>query len=384
MKRLNLKIFNKWIGLFIASVIIFLSIGMINNFVNRLKKQELQKVKNYAAVQRLSAMADENTPPEILNFYFEYLSTIDIPIIMVDEKDQYIDSRNIDSTIIDKPDKIRAEILSMQKKYEPITIQLPYGVQKIYYKNSKVLDDLQYYPVIFIAVAAFLGLFGFWYYQTNKNSEQNYLWAGMAKETAHQIGTPLSSLLGWVELLKTENLETVDVIEIEKDISRLSTIAERFSKIGSTPELKTENVVEVTRKSYLYLINRLSKKVDFQFHATQEHYNVQLSAQLYNWVIENLVKNAVDAMQGEGKLAIKIFEQNEWVVVSIKDNGSGMKKSVAQKIFTPGFTTKKRGWGLGLSLAKRIIEEYHKGKIYVYKTEIGEGTEFRIMLRKIK
>ena len=384
MKRLNLKIFNKWIGLFIASVIIFLSIGMINNVVNRLKKQELQKVKNYAAVQRLSAMADENTPPEILNFYFEYLSTIDIPIIMVDEKDQYIDSRNIDSTIIDKPDKIRAEILSMQKKYEPITIQLPYGVQKIYYKNSKVLDDLQYYPVIFIAVIALLALFTFWYYQTNKNSEQNYLWAGMAKETAHQIGTPLSSLLGWVELLKTENLETVDVLEIEKDISRLSTIAERFSKIGSTPELKTENIVEVTRKSYLYLINRLSKKVDFQFHATQEHYNVQLSAQLYNWVIENLVKNAVDAMQGEGKLAIKIFEQNEWVVVSIKDNGSGMKKSVAQKIFTPGFTTKKRGWGLGLSLAKRIIEEYHKGKIYVYKTEIGEGTEFRIMLRKVK
>ena len=185
-------------------------------------------------------------------------------------------------------------------------------------------------------------------------------------------------------LLKVENLETVDVLEIEKDISRLSTIAERFSKIGSTPELKTENIVEVTRKSYLYLINRLSKKVDFQFHATQEHYNVQLSAQLYNWVIENLVKNAVDAMQGEGKLAIKIFEQNEWVVVSIKDNGSGMKKSVAQKIFTPGFTTKKRGWGLGLSLAKRIIVEYHKGKIYVYKTEIGEGTEFRIMLRKIK
>ena len=204
----------------------------------------------------------------------------------------------------------------------------------------------------------------------------------MAKETAHQIGTPLSSLLGWIAILKTENVNDKYVEEIQKDVHRLNTIANRFSKIGSLPELKQKNIVEITKKAYDYLESRSSKQISFSFQTTTDEVQTQINEELYGWVIENLIKNAIDAMQGKGSVSVDISEDPRKVIILVSDTGKGMSKSQFKQIFKPGYTTKKRGWGLGLSLSKRIIEDYHKGKIFVKKSEIGKGTTFQISLNK--
>jgi signal transduction histidine kinase len=205
----------------------------------------------------------------------------------------------------------------------------------------------------------------------------------MAKETAHQIGTPLSSLLGWIAILKTENVNDKYVEEIQKDVTRLNTIANRFSKIGSLPELKQKNIVEITKKAYDYLESRSSKQISFSFETTGEDIQTQINEELYGWVIENLIKNAIDAMQGKGSVAVQISSDSKRVIIHVSDTGKGMSKSQFKQIFKPGYTTKKRGWGLGLSLSKRIIEDYHKGKISVKKTELGKGTTFQITVNKM-
>src|SRR5690606_2538234 len=211
---------------------------------------------------------------------------------------------------------------------------------------------------------------------------QSFLWAGMAKETAHQIGTPLSSLLGWVEILKMEEMDQEPVLEIEKDIYRLNQITERFSKIGSLPELQPANLIEVTEASVNYLRDRISKKVDLRFNSDKEEIRIPLNVALYSWVIENLVKNSVDAMQNKGAINVYVTDKENSVIVSVADTGPGMPKKLHKRIFEPGFTTKQRGWGLGLSLAKRIIENYHKGKIFVAKSDKESGTEVKILLKK--
>ena len=211
---------------------------------------------------------------------------------------------------------------------------------------------------------------------------QNKLWAGMAKETAHQIGTPLSSLLGWIEILRLDNTDENTVVEIEKDVHRLNTIAERFSKIGSIPELKNQNIVEATNNAFNYLKSRSSKQVEFKFQTANNEIFIDLNLQLYSWVIENLVKNAIDAMKGKGQISLAINEDEKNVSITIKDSGKGISKNLQQKIFSPGYTTKKRGWGLGLSLAKRIIQDYHNGKLSVLKSELKKGTTFLITLKK--
>jgi signal transduction histidine kinase len=221
-------------------------------------------------------------------------------------------------------------------------------------------------------------------FKSNKIAEQNKLWAGMAKETAHQIGTPLSSLLGWVELLRLENASEETVSEIEKDVSRLNTIADRFSKIGSIPKLTRHDIVNETRTAFDYIQSRSFKQIEFNFNTDNDKpIFVDMNLQLFSWVIENLVKNAIDAMQGKGELSIHVGRENSNAIITVTDSGKGIAKRLHKKIFDPGYTTKKRGWGLGLSLTKRIINDYHKGRIYVKKSEIGKGTTFLIQLKTI-
>jgi hypothetical protein len=221
------------------------------------------------------------------------------------------------------------------------------------------------------------------FFNSNKIAETNKLWTGMAKETAHQIGTPLSSLLGWIAILKMEKVDDKYVEEIEKDVHRLNTIANRFSKIGSMPELKKENVVSITKTAFDYLESRSSKQITFSFSTNEDTIYTKLNTELFGWVIENLIKNAIDAMLGKGSLSIIIESTQKKVKITVSDSGKGMSKKLYKQIFKPGFTTKKRGWGLGLSLSKRIIQDYHNGKIFVKKSEIGKGSTFEILLNTI-
>jgi signal transduction histidine kinase len=252
----------------------------------------------------------------------------------------------------------------------------------VYYGDSPILNKLKYYPIALLLVAFLFGGVVYNFYRATKMATQNKLWAGMAKETAHQIGTPLSSLIGWLELLKLENVEATTIEEIEKDINRLQTITDRFSKIGSEPILEKRDIIEETKSSFEYLQSRVSKQVIFDFRAPEKPLYVSLNPTLHSWTIENLVKNAIDAMKGKGNLSIEIVEGDTNVFITVTDTGSGIAKNKFKTIFEPGYTSKKRGWGLGLSLTKRIVQEYHKGKIRVVQSEIGKGTTMQMIFKK--
>jgi len=306
-----------------------------------------------------------------------------MPVVLLEENGEVLLVNNIPEIIQNDSLKMNRLIRKMKGLHEPIEIDLgELGKQYVYYENSPLLTRLQYYPIILILIIILFVYFSFWYFRTLKNTEQSFLWAGMAKETAHQIGTPLSSLLGWVEILKMETVDQEPVLEIEKDIHRLNQITERFSKIGSLPELQPNNVVETTKTTVNYLRNRISKKVDLQFKSEKGEIRIPLNVALYSWVIENLVKNAVDAMHNQGAISVYITDNSQFVTISVADTGPGIPKKLHKQIFEPGFTTKQRGWGLGLSLARRIIQDYHKGKIFVAKSDKGSGTEIQIILKK--
>ncbi|HEU4497536.1 MAG TPA: HAMP domain-containing sensor histidine kinase, partial [Flavobacterium sp.] len=259
----------------------------------------------------------------------------------------------------------------------------PGEMQYIYYGDSKLLTNLKYYPIALLLILLLFGLLVFNFYRASRMATQNKLWAGMAKETAHQIGTPLSSLLGWIEIMKADDVDETTVAEIEKDIARLQTIADRFSKIGSEPVLEERDIIRETEESYDYLKSRFSGQIDFSFKAPAHPVKIFINPVLHSWTIENLVKNAIDAMRGRGKIAIEISEDARFVKIKVKDSGKGIPKNQFKKIFEPGFTTKKRGWGLGLSLTKRIVEEYHNGKIKVFSSEAQKGTCMMVSLRKL-
>jgi len=311
-------------------------------------------------------------------------SITNIPLILTDANSNILDSQNLDSAKAKKPEYLEEQLIAMKDQNEPIEISYKkLSKQYVYYRNSDILNKLTYYP---LALLLILGLFltvVYLFFNTNKVAEQNKLWTGMAKETAHQIGTPLSSLLGWIAILRMENISDDYVDEIEKDVKRLNIIANRFSKIGSLPELKKQNITSITKKAYNYLENRSSKQITFSFTSIQNDVFVNLNDELFSWVIENLIKNAIDAMLGKGSLDLKITEDHLKVIITITDTGKGLYKSQFKQIFKPGFTTKKRGWGLGLSLSKRIIEDYHNGKIFVQKSELEKGTTFEIQLNKV-
>jgi two-component system, sporulation sensor kinase D len=273
----------------------------------------------------------------------------------------------------------------LSKENDPIEVQWNAEAQRyLYYGNSSLLNQLKYYPIALLLIILLFVLLIYNYYQSNKFATENKLWAGMAKETAHQIGTPLSSLMGWVEIMKGDDADAVMVSEIEKDLRRLQMITDRFSKIGSEPLLEVLDVTDCSRQTYEYLTSRFSKQVSFEFHAPEKPLYSKINGILHSWTIENLVKNAVDAMKGKGSLEVHIVEIDDWIKIYVIDTGKGIPKKEFKKIFEPGFTTKKRGWGLGLSLTKRIVEDYHKGKIAIERSEIGKGTTIVVSLRQFE
>jgi signal transduction histidine kinase len=305
-----------------------------------------------------------------------------IPIILT-ENDSIINTVNIDEEIVKDKKKSNSFLSGLKNENDPIVIEyVPGKFQKLYYGNSALLNKLKYYPIALVLIIVLFAGLVYNFYRSTKMATQNKLWAGMAKETAHQIGTPLSSLIGWLEILKADNVEESTIVEIEKDIDRLQTITERFSKIGSEPKLENKDIIEETQKSYDYLQSRFSKQVEFSFKAPESPIMVLMNPTLHSWTIENLVKNAIDAMKGRGKLSLQVMQEGDLVKINVSDTGNGIPKKQFKSVFEPGFTTKKRGWGLGLSLTKRIVEEYHKGTIKVLNSEIGKGTTMQVILKK--
>ncbi len=379
---LTKKINKRWIGFFIIFVIFAITIWSSNKIVQELKREEHKRVENYARSLELIS-SSEFLDPKTQDFLFKLIEdNKSIPVALVDEKGIIVDTKNIDESIVKDSVQLKKYVNKMKSSEQTIDVELIGTKNYVYFKNSKLLNQLQYYPLIIILLILLFFGFSYWYFKTVRDTEKSYLWAGMAKETAHQIGTPLSSLMGWVELLKLEEIDQTSVIEIEKDVDRLKHIAERFSKIGSTSELKQTDIISTSKQTVDYISQRISKGIEVNFVTDVEEFNINLNSSLYSWVIENLMKNAADAMQNKGVLDIDIKTKGKFVEISIADTGSGIPTKLQKKIFQPGFTTKKRGWGLGLSLAKRIIEDYHKGKIFVAKSSKEIGTEFKILLKK--
>lgn len=370
----------RWIIIALSFCLVSLILWNTYTFFQIFKNEERLKMNLWAQAQKTLINADENTDVDLPLLIFS--NNTSIPI-MLTEKDSIINAVNIDSTVMHSTEKSRLFLRKLKSENEPINIvYAPGRIQKLYYGNSSLLNQLKYYPIALLLIIVLFAALVYNYYKSNKMAAQNKLWAGMAKETAHQIGTPLSSLIGWIELLKTEDITESTTQEIEKDIERLQTITDRFSKIGSEPKLEQMDIVSETLLSYDYLQSRFSKQIEFSHSAPQKSILIPLNATLHSWTIENMVKNAIDAMKGKGKLHLAIEEENDNVKITITDTGSGIPKNQFKKIFEPGFTTKKRGWGLGLSLTKRIVEDYHKGKIKVLQSEVGKGTAMQLIYVK--
>ena len=378
----------RWVITIASFAIISLILWNTYTFFQHFKAEERVKMENWANAQReINRTLDLNAdlgdlPLQILS------SNKTTPMIRYNVDGSY-NYNNIDEEKAKDSSYIKKLIIQFEKENEPIEMVYTDPVTNetesagiLYYGNSPLLEKLKYYPLALILIILLFGAVAFFFYKSSKVATQNKLWTGMAKETAHQIGTPLSSLIGWAEILKMENVDPNHILEIEKDINRLQTITDRFSKIGSIPKLEISNIVNETKESFNYLKTRSSKLVDFEFTATNEIVNVNLNKQLYSWTIENLVKNAIDAMKGKGQIKIEVVPNDKYVHVRVSDNGKGIPKARFKKIFEPGFTSKKRGWGLGLSLAKRIVEDYH-GKIKVISSEIGKGTTIQVSLKKV-
>jgi len=382
----NKKALLRWFFVFLSIFIISLILWNTYVFFNQLKDNERSKMQIWAAAQNEFEQTDLNEDEDISNIVLQVLqSNSTTPMVVYSHKEDTYDVRNIEEKETD-PDKLRASRKQLAQQftseYKPIEIRFKDEVlQTIYYGNSPIINKLKYYPIALILIILLFFTALYFFFQTSKSSEQNKLWAGMAKETAHQIGTPLSSLVGWTEILKQENVNASYIAEIEKDVDRLKTITERFSKIGSTPTLTKMDIVAETRQSFDYLKSRTSKLIEFELHLPVNPVYVQLNSQLYGWTIENMVKNAIDAMKGKGRVTISIEATSKHARLLISDTGKGIQKRNFRKVFNPGYTTKTRGWGLGLSLVRRIIEEYHRGKIRVLKSSLGEGTTMEILLK---
>ncbi len=362
-----------------AFVIVSLILWNTNSFFKKFKEEERLKMEIWATAQL--ELIQSSVDQELGNLTLKVMgNNTSTPMILVNEEGT-IKTHNIPLEKASDSAYIQKKIRQFSSENEPIhIIQEDELLETLYYGNSEVLNKLKYYPLALLLIICLFGAVIFFFFRINKASEQNKLWAGMAKETAHQIGTPLTSLLGWNELLRAENINQDITKEIEKDIIRLQTITERFSKIGSIPNLEEYDIVAETEKAYEYLKRRSSKLVHFSFSSDIDQLPVLLNPPLYNWSIENLVKNGIDAMKGKGNIAIQIEKKGQSVNILVSDTGRGIPKSDFQSIFNPGVTTKKRGWGLGLSLVKRIVEEYHKGKIKVLSSS-KEGTIMQISLK---
>lgn len=387
--RSTLKYFVLTVSLIIGTS----SVYYTNLLVEDLKSREKELIQLYA--KTLEYAANENNSDNLIFLFQEIIvANNTIPVISTDAYGTPTLNKNLDIPEDVSPQKrmaiLRQELRTMKEEHEPIEITLRnsngevYDYQYVYYKNSYILTQLQYYPFVQLTVIAVFGIIAFIAFSYSKTAEQNRVWVGLAKETAHQLGTPLSSLMAWVEYFKSEpKINELGITEeLAKDVKKLELITARFSNIGSVPILKEEKLYDVISTTINYLQPRISTKVLFKVTEISPGTTAKINKPLFDWVIENLCKNAVDAMSGIGKIDIKIIKGNEGkVFIDISDNGKGMSKNNLKKVFNPGFTTKKRGWGLGLTLVKRIIDNYHKGKIIVKSSVVDEGTTFRIILK---
>lgn len=372
---------SRWIIIMASFVIVVLILWNTYSFFQIFKNEERVKMQNWALAQKKINSADPNADVD-MELPFQIIQGPNIPII-VTEKDSIINTNNIDPDILKDKAQLYAYLKKLKNQNDPILMQISEGQKHyLYYGDSSLLNKLKYYPIALLMIIVLFGAVVYNFYRSTKMATQNKLWAGMAKETAHQIGTPLSSLIGWLEIMKADNVDETTIAEIEKDINRLQTIADRFSKIGSEPVLEPMNIIKETEESFEYLRSRFSKQVEFSFKAPKKPIMVSLNPALHSWTVENLVKNAIDAMKGKGKLSVEIVNEHNFVKILVSDTGNGIPKKQFKRVFEPGFTTKKRGWGLGLSLTKRIVEEYHRGKIKVAYSEIGKGTTMQITLKK--
>lgn len=379
------QLFNLRSALALIAVAIVTGTIFYSNFLSKkIEVEEREKISQWVEANKFIASAAQNVDLTLASQIQQ--KNTDIPIIWTNEKDSIIDSRNIDTTEI-KTSKnfLLKKLEEFKSAHPPIILELnkePYIADRYYYGDSKLLKQIRYFPIIQLMIVALFIFITFYSISVRNKSTQNQVWAGMAKETAHQLGTPISSLQGWVEMLKEQDENTIISTEMEKDVNRLKLISDRFGKIGSTPKLEEHNITDQVEKMVAYIKRRSTEKVNFILEKPEEDVIAKISGPLFDWVIENLLKNALDAINGKGTINIKIKNLPTRVIVDVADSGKGISKQNIRKVFKPGFTTKKRGWGLGLSLAKRIIEKYHSGQLFVKSSETGKGTTFRIVLNR--
>ncbi|PZX60134.1 histidine kinase/DNA gyrase B/HSP90-like ATPase [Algoriphagus ratkowskyi] len=373
----------KWIVVAASIIIGAGSIWYTNSLVEELRERERRQIELLSSALEYAATTMEN-----LTFINQEIiqQNYSIPIIMVDDSENPIEFRNIifrnDATAEDSAKTLTKELATMRAEYEPIL--LPEADILVYYRNSELLINLKYYPYVQLGIILIFGAFAYALFNQSKIAEQNRVWAGLTKETAHQLGTPIASLMAWIDYLRNspvwdENKEII--LEMDKDVVKLRMVTERFSSIGSKPVIQTGNVYETIEDTINYLRPRISTKVEMNIYADSKDLEAMMNKPLFEWVIENICKNAVDAMKGKGKIDIEILQDSDkFVIIDITDTGKGMEKNMYRRVFNPGFSTRQRGWGLGLTLAKRIVEGYHGGKIFVKHSEVGKGTTFRILL----
>ncbi len=376
----NTKLLN-WLIIIFSSLVIFTILWNTFLFVQNFKIEERNKMELWS----LATLELVNIDGEISNLTLEVLKkNTSTPMIKVDSNG-LIEINNIPNLNINDSVLVKKLIKKFESENKPIEIN--FGKEKIstlYYGNSSLLNKLKYYPIALLIIAAIFGFIAFLFFKNAKIAQMNKLWSGMAKETAHQIGTPLSSLMGWTELLKNKYNDETYLNEIEKDINRLNIISDRFSKIGSEPLLSNFNISKEIEKTVNYLSDRISNNISVKFLDKESEFFTRINPQLFGWCVENIIKNSIDAIKDDGEIKIFIEENENKISIYFEDNGIGVSKSDFRNIFNPGFTSKERGWGLGLSLAKRIIEDYHSGEIKVYKSELNVGTTMVIIFNRGK
>jgi K+-sensing histidine kinase KdpD len=372
----------KYLLFFSAIMIGAGSLYYTNDLVNDIAKDERKKIELWAEATRILANPDPSSndilfPLKVLE------NNTQIPVILIDEEGNIMAKRNLDSTRTNQQRYLMKSLEKMKSENDSIVINLGNNnYQYLFYRNSNLLRKLAAFPYYQLGVIVLFIIVSYIAFSISRKAEQNKVWTGLSKETAHQLGTPVSSISGWIEILKQSGADPSTTNELEKDSQRLIRIADRFSKIGSKPSLKETDLTRVIENSLSYIKTRISKSVEFETILPSSPIVIPINETLFDWVIENLSKNAMDAMEGSGKLTVRCVENNRNVIIDIEDSGKGIPKSKFKTIFKPGYTTKKRGWGLGLSLSKRIIETYHNGKIFVHSSEPEHKTVFRIILNR--
>lgn len=387
-KRLTYR--NKVIFITASTIICVISLIVSDRLARELQKKENNEVNLWSmAMSKIGDAENRNYHAELVEMIEAVLANNNsIPCIITDEKLNVINCINIPKKIVSNPEAIRKIIYNMANKNEPLVVNMNYGLSfgtyYVFYGNSIIINLLRYFPFVSLMIILIFVSFSYITYNSSKRDEQNKVWIGMAKETAHQLGTPTSSLLGWIEYLKTQNIDPQVVGEMTKDVDRLLTVVDRFSKIGSKTNLEPINITEIAANTVNYFQQRIPKKIILSFNSLEERPLIaNANDVLFGWVVENLLRNAVDAMGGEGEISVTAYCDKKWIYVDVSDTGKGIAPANVDKIFKPGFTTKSRGWGLGLSLSHRIIEQYHRGRIFVANSVIDKGTTIRIMIKKL-